>query len=58
LTYDGFLVLGTNPLGQLLYFADEGTDVALVREAMYGLSALGMEIMLVRRYPIIFGDPY
>jgi hypothetical protein len=58
LTYDGFLVLGTNPLGQLLYFADEGTDVALVREAMYGLSALGMEIMLVRHYLVVLDDSY
>jgi hypothetical protein len=46
--YHAYLVLGTSPLAQLVYLADEGSKVSLLREAMYGLSALGTEVMLVR----------
>jgi hypothetical protein len=46
--HHAYLVLGTSPLAQLIYLADEGSKVSLLREAMYGLSALGTEVMLVR----------
>jgi hypothetical protein len=42
--------MGSHPLNQLIWLADEGTDAALLREAMYGLSALGTEVILVRTH--------
>jgi hypothetical protein len=37
-------------VGQLVFLADMGSNVALLRAGMYGLSALGTEMMLVGTY--------
>jgi hypothetical protein len=48
--YEGFILHASNPVLQLLYFANNTSTPNLIRSCMYGLVALGMESMLVSVY--------
>jgi hypothetical protein len=40
-------------VGQLVFLADMGSNAALLRAGMYGLSALGTEMMLVGTHHVL-----